>query len=146
MKLRNAEEIVHCMDACKFVSFKVFDPEGKIHSVMSYNRDENDKIHFELDNGGTYLYNDLGYYDPLIDGAVTAIRIANRDGHQPIATLTFAFGGSFSFEWDRLDLREFFSKGITAYTFFYDTRAMTSFKSWVKDSEERAWPDIISTK
>ena len=68
-------------------------------------------------------------YTPEANGVVTAIRIFNKDGYKPMAELTFAFGGSTIIEWDNVEQREPYLKGINAYTYIFDERVEKVDKS-----------------
>lgn len=142
MKLQNAKNLI--TQLCMFPNHKVnvITPDGKVRSIDFHSIDVAGDITFQIDDI-TYNYRDLGYYDPCVDGAVNAIRIYNRNGYQPVATLAFAFGDTFTFDWDRCDIREMFAQGITAYTVFYDTRLCQAFTSWIHISDEKdVWPDL----
>lgn len=62
-------------------------------------------------------------YNPTEHGAVNAIKIFTADnGHTPMATLAFAFGGTATIEWANVKQREVYAAGINAYTLMYDER------------------------
>ena len=66
-------------------------------------------------------------YNPLIHGAVTAIRLFHDEsGYEVLAELAFAFGGTTIIEWTRPNLRDLFSAGITGYTLIFDERITDS--------------------
>ena len=73
-------------------------------------------------------------YNPTEHGAITAIKIFTADdGHTPMATLAFAFGGTATIEWADAKQREIYASGINAYTLMYDNRDKPlSFKDNVK--------------
>lgn len=79
-------------------------------------------------------------YDPTKYGAVVAIRIYLKNGHQPEAELVFAFGGTETIHWDVPSEREKYASGINGYTLFYDERPKREFKDWVKDGPEFTCP------
>ena len=72
-------------------------------------------------------------YDPEIYGAVVAIHIWLKDGYQPMADLTFAFGGMKTIEWDNIDEREKYQRGINAYTIIYDDRTKLPFEAHIRE-------------
>ena len=72
-------------------------------------------------------------YDPKIYGAVVAIHIWLKDGYQPMADLTFAFGGRKTIEWDNINEREKYQRGINAYTIIYDDRTKLPFESHIRE-------------
>ena len=62
-------------------------------------------------------------YNPTEHGVITAIKIfEGDDGHTPMATLAFAFGGTATIEWANVEQREAYASGINAYTLMYDMR------------------------
>jgi hypothetical protein len=73
-------------------------------------------------------------YKPETHGAITAIKIFTADdGHTPMATLAFAFGGTATIEWADAKQREIYASGINAYTLMYDVRDKPlSFKDNIK--------------
>lgn len=75
-------------------------------------------------------------YNPTKHGTVVAIRIYLENGHQPMAELAFAFGGTETIHWDDIAEREKYSAGINAYTLIYDERPKREFKDWVKPMED----------
>ena len=82
-------------------------------------------------------------YDPARDGAVVAVRIYYGGDvcFTPMAELAFAFGGTVTFEWTNVNLREYYSKGINGYTFIFDERlnrngVTLQFSDFVKRKED----------
>lgn len=73
-------------------------------------------------------------YDPEIYGAVVAIHIWLKNGYQPMADLAFAFGGMKTIEWDNIDARAKYQRGINAYTIMYDDRTKLPFEAHVRDA------------
>lgn len=66
-------------------------------------------------------------YNPIIHGAVTAIRLFHDEkGYEILAELAFAYGGTTIIEWTRPDIRNRFSAGITGYTLMFDERITDS--------------------
>lgn len=72
-------------------------------------------------------------YDPEIYGAVVAIHIWLKDGYQPMADLAFAFGGMETIEWDNIDKRAKYQRGINAYTIMYDDRTKLPFEAHIRE-------------
>ena len=75
-------------------------------------------------------------YSPEKHGIVTAIRIFYEKDRQPMAELTFCFGGTDIIEWTNVNQREKYSKGINGYTFFFDERQKNTFESFKKIKED----------
>lgn len=70
---------------------------------------------------------ELVMYNPIIHGAVTAIRLFyDKTGYNTLAELAFAFGGTTIIEWNRPDFRNLFSAGINGYTLMFDERITDS--------------------
>lgn len=69
---------------------------------------------------------DPNQYDPIIHGAVEAIRIFYSENAtmDVLAELRFCFGGTTIIEWTNPDEREKFSDGINGYTLFLDERVV----------------------
>ena len=70
-------------------------------------------------------------YNPLVQGAISAIRIYNQDGYKPMAQLVFALGKEVTIEWDNVEQRKKYAAGINAYTYIYDEREKCSFNDWI---------------
>lgn len=137
MHIKKAEDIFHLVNVTTHPPIIVIAPDMRCHSVICSCHAEGDNhLQFQLDNSEIWNYEDLICYDPAYDGAVTAVRIYNKDGYKPTADLAFAFGGMITIEWDRCDLREIFMPGINAYTLMYDTRCVRPFTDWVKPKED----------
>ena len=66
------------------------------------------------------------HYDPIIHGAVEAIRIFYSENAtmDVLAELRFCFGGTTIIEWTNPDEREKFAEGINGYTLFLDERVV----------------------
>ncbi|MCM1224635.1 MAG: hypothetical protein NC548_60330 [Lachnospiraceae bacterium] len=136
MNIKKAEDIKCMVNRAMHTPIKVVTPDMKVHTVSaSCSAAGDNHLQFELDNFEIYNYEDLICYDPMYDGAVTAVRIYLKDHYKPMADLAFAYGGTFTFEWDRCDIREMFMPGITAYTLMYDTRCSRPFTDWIKPKE-----------
>lgn len=75
-------------------------------------------------------------YNPAKYGAIVAIRIYLKDGHQPMAELVFAFGGTETIQWNNVVEREKYVSGITGYTYIYDERPKREFKDWMKPMKD----------
>lgn len=136
MHIKKAEDIKLHLE---WLHPKVIIPETlHVQNIIASTKDENNRLMFMVNdgNGTKYYPEDLICYDPAYDGAVTAVRIYNKDGYNPTADLAFAFGGMITIEWDRCDLREIFMPGINAYTLMYDTRCVRPFTDWVKPKED----------
>lgn len=146
MKLACANNLFDMENYPNHPEISVITPDMKILRVkFSYKQD--DTIVFHLENDTEYPYTELGYYDPRYDGIIDAIRIYNRDGYQPTATLSFAFGGSFTFPWDRVDFRRMFNRGINAYTIMYDTRICRPFTEMLHPYEgDSGWDSFNNIK
>ena len=69
---------------------------------------------------------DTNHYDPIIHGAVEAIRIFYSENATMdiLAELRFCFGGTTIIEWTNPDEREKFAEGINGYTLFLDERVV----------------------
>ena len=69
---------------------------------------------------------DPNQYDPIIHGAVEAIRIFYSENAtmDVLAELRFCFGGTTIIEWTNPDEREKFTDGINGYTLFLDERVI----------------------
>ena len=69
---------------------------------------------------------DTNHYDPIIHGAVEAIRIFYSENAtmDVLAELRFCFGGTTIIEWTNPDEREKFAEGINGYTLFLDERVV----------------------
>ena len=69
---------------------------------------------------------DPNQYDPIIHGAVEAIRIFYSENAtmDVLAELRFCFGGTTIIEWTNPDEREKFVEGINGYTLFLDERVI----------------------
>ena len=69
---------------------------------------------------------DPNQYDPIIHGAVEAIRIFYSENAtmDVLAELRFCFGGTTIIEWMNPDEREKFADGINGYTLFLDERVI----------------------
>ena len=69
---------------------------------------------------------DTNHYDPIIHGAVEAIRIfySENTTKDILAELRFRFGGTTIIEWTNPDEREKFADGIDGYTLFLDERVV----------------------
>lgn len=85
-------------------------------------------------------------YKPETHGAITAIEIFMADdGHTPMATLAFAFGGTATIEWANVEQREVYASGINAYTLMYDKRDKPlAFKDNVKPCCPQHIEDYLS--
>lgn len=144
MKLATAEDLSVYVNLRMHEPLKVITPDRQVKSVVSAHHDPalNDKIMFTTNDGQVYPYENLIYYRPEFDGAVTAVHILLKDGYKPVARLTFAFGGMYTFEWDRCDIRDIFNKGINAYTIFYDERAVRPFTDWIKPIQGEPYPEL----
>lgn len=144
MKLATAEDLSVYVNLRMHRPLKVITPDRKVKSVISAHHDPdlNNKIVFTTDDEQRYPYEDLIYYRPEFDGAVTAVKIYLKDGYKPMAKLAFAFGGIFVFEWDRCDIREIFESGINAYTIFYDERTERPFSDWIKPIDGELYPEL----
>jgi hypothetical protein len=71
-------------------------------------------------------------YNQYQDGSVKAIRIYYADnGISPMADLILAYGGKITIQWDNIEQREIYSKGINGYTLYYDEREKVDFKSFI---------------
>ena len=71
-------------------------------------------------------------YNQYQDGSVKAIRIYYADnGISPMADLILAFTGKITIQWDNIEQREIYSKGINSYTLYYDDREKVDFKSFI---------------
>lgn len=137
MKFKKAEDIRYRVNCTMHDPITVIAPDMKCHKVIASCRAiDSNHMQFQLDNSEIYNYEDLICYDPAYDGAVVAARIYLQDGYKPMAELAFAFGGTFTFEWDRCDIRDMFMSGITAYTLMYDTRCNRPFTDWIKPNED----------
>ena len=77
-------------------------------------------------------------YDPMVHGAINAMRIWNKDGYEPWAELAFAYGGSVQCEWDLISNQEKYASGINSYTIIYDERIAQfgDFQSWIKSLDQ----------
>jgi hypothetical protein len=68
-------------------------------------------------------------YDPAVHGAVVAIRLYLNNQCTPMADMKMAFGKECTIQWNDIDERAEYEKGITGYTLFYDERPK---RSWNK--------------
>lgn len=134
MNIKKAEDLCYMLDRTMHTPIHGIADGKKIH-IVSFNQTP-EGISFITEDNHSIDYKDVICYDPMYDGAITSIRIYLKDGYQPMAELAFAFGGTFTFEWDRCDFREMFMSGINAYTLMYDTRCNRPFTDWVKSKEE----------
>lgn len=60
-------------------------------------------------------------YTPESCGVVLAVKIEGNKEKLPVATLSFAFGGTYKTTWCQSTLDRF-KKGINSYTLFFDER------------------------
>ena len=69
---------------------------------------------------------DTNHYDPIIHGAVEAIRIFYSENAtmDVLAELRFCFGGATIIKWTNPNEREKFAEGINGYTLFLDERVV----------------------
>lgn len=117
---------------------EIIGPMGESLGVAIKKYDANENLIYERYSSyvvRTHLYDNgkhIATYDPSKQGAITAIRIFYDDARNSMAELAFAFGGTETIEWTRIDHRNAYEIGINGYTLIFDERTNMSFDRIVR--------------